>query len=1143
MPSSAWWGLLAAAGVSLCGAARVSGIAYRPFTEDPPIPAPAMDDYDGVLLLKFHNGLAVEAAAEPALFFESEDPGLAADLAALNLALGQALAEHPEPTFSRPAGVLRAEHAEAESSIGEALPDLTRFFDVRVPDHARAVPLVETAYLRPHPAPPPTADLSPNQGYLHGAASNGYDVFYAWSRPGGNGSQAKLIDIEYDWTFAHEDLKMGATNLLWGNLYSAFGPDHGNASLGISAALSNGFGIHGIVHRGAVYAVSSVSAGYWVMANAVNQAVGFTAPGDVILIEQQASNTTFGAFCPVEMYADVYSAIVNASALGRVVIEPAGNGGLDLDHPGWSNIFQRATRDSSAILVGAGVATNRARCVFPSWGSCYGSRLDIQGWGDSSVATLGYGDLAGTVATNRYTRTFGGTSSASALSAAVAAALQSYARVRHGLSLTPRQVRANLAQSGYPQTFGPAGAIGPLPNLRNAFAAADALAGLHVAPADGLSAAGFYGGPFAPSNKVYALTNTWTAAVTWAASHTQAWLQVAPTGGTLAAGAVTQLTVSIQASATSLPASVYAGPLVVTNVTGGLACSRPMGLNITPAPQVITFTNLGPQTATNVVLLNPTASSGLPVALAILSGPGVLAGSNLSFTGIGAVQVGATQAGNQNWLPAAPVINLIQVNPAVAGLALQPLNQVYDGTPRVVYAVTTPTGLPTTVTYNGVTAPPVPAGMYTVNGQVVDPRYVGALQATLTVARASQVIAFAPIPDQVVTSRVALSAAADSGLPVAFQVSSGPAVLSGGAVLSFTGTGRVTVSASQGGDANWNPAPPVARAFAVSKVSQTLAFPPIPDQVVTSRVTLSAAASSGLPVSFAVRSGPGRITGGVHLAFTGTGTVVVAASQAGNATWSPAPTVERAVKVGPVPSPIVGLAGGDYDGDGKADPSLYDARTGTWRVRLSTAGYERFVFAGLLGGSGWLPAPADYDGDRRSDPAVYRPGAGDWELMLSAGGYASLYRRAFLDGRDSVPCSGDFDGDARADYGLYQEPTGAWTLKCSSIAYGLVALPGFLGGTGRSAAPSDFDGDGKADPAVYTRADGTWTVRLSGAGYAPVSASALLGGPGWLPVPADYDGDRKADPAVMRPDSGDWAVRLSGSRYDRFDLPRFLGGW
>ena len=460
-------------------------LSYRSFDHDQSLyPPPLSNEYSGVLILKFHNDSNLAAAPAG---FQSVAPGDARDLASIQEAFMRAKANAPEREFTRPASDLLVERMLAERNAGGELPDLTQFYTVRVADYRvaceflqtlRTNRLVEAVYARPLPVPPPTPPLTSAQFYLASSASkNGYDVVYARTRPGGDGSRARLIDIEYQWTLDHEDLQKSLTNILWGTQYTNFGPDHGTAALGISAAIHNSYGMDGIIYGAHIDMICSTdSGGNWVLANAINQATSLTAPGDIILLEQQGYNSALTNYCPVEYYPDVYSAIANATALNRVIIEPAGNGYFNLDDPVWGGIFQRATRDSGAIMVGAGTAANRARCSF----SDYGSRVDIQGWGDSSVATLGYGDLWGSSEINYYTRSFSGTSSASALSAGVAALLQSCARASYGFSLPTLMLRSNLVQSGYPQTYGLAGNIGPLPNLNNALAADDATLQLRI---------------------------------------------------------------------------------------------------------------------------------------------------------------------------------------------------------------------------------------------------------------------------------------------------------------------------------------------------------------------------------------------------------------------------------------------------------------------------------------------------------------------------------------------------------------------------------------------------------------------------------------------------------------------------------------
>ncbi|NCA82990.1 MAG: exo-alpha-sialidase, partial [Opitutae bacterium] len=79
--------------------------------------------------------------------------------------------------------------------------------------------------------------------------------------------------------------------------------------------------------------------------------------------------------------------------------------------------------------------------------------------------------------------------------------------------------------------------------------------------------------------------------------------------------------------------------------------------------------------------------------------------------------------------------------------------------------------------------------------------------------------------------------------------------------------------------------------------NQMIDFPAIGDKSTTVSVGLSATASSGLPVFFDVDSGPAIITGLTNLSFTGTGTVSIVASQAGNGDWNAAPNVTNTFNV------------------------------------------------------------------------------------------------------------------------------------------------------------------------------------------------------------------------------------------------------
>ena len=237
-------------------------------------------------------------------------------------------------------------------------------------------------------------------------------------------------------------------------------------------------------------------------------------------------------------------------------------------------------------------------------------------------------------------------------------------------------------------------------------------------------------------------------------------------------------------------------------------------LVVSKGSQSIEFGEIGAQVATNTVVLEAEASTGMAVKFGVLSGPGKVEGNVLTFTGAGTVTVMALQEGDANWAQAT-ALRSFEVSKAVAEVSLGGLAQVHDGTGRVVEVETVPEGLPVRVTYDDSEEAPVAAGSYAVAAVVDDARWDGSATGTLVVSKGSQSIAFEEIGEQIATNTVTLGAVASSGLGVAYTVE-GPAEVSGN-VLTFTGAGTVMVTASQGGDGNWEAAEPVSVSFGVAK--------------------------------------------------------------------------------------------------------------------------------------------------------------------------------------------------------------------------------------------------------------------------------------------------------------------------------------
>ena len=221
-------------------------------------------------------------------------------------------------------------------------------------------------------------------------------------------------------------------------------------------------------------------------------------------------------------------------------------------------------------------------------------------------------------------------------------------------------------------------------------------------------------------------------------------------------------------------------------------------------------------------------------------------------------------------------------------------------------------------------------------------------------------------------------------------------------------------------------------------------------------------------------------------------------------------------------------AGGDYDGDGRQDPVLYNHGTGEWRVTLSSSNYTS-TLTRSFGGNGFVPVPGDYDGDGKTDFCTYNPVTGQWSYFLSRYNY-SMVLDVFWGGLGYTPIGGrDFDGDGISDFAVYQRSTGRWMVLQSSTG-GTTVLNIAFGGAGYSLVPGDYDGDRRADPALYQRATGTWYVLESSTGYTTTIA-AQWGIVGDQPVPGDYDGDGKFDFTVYRRSAGYWFVLKSTTGY------------
>jgi hypothetical protein len=216
----------------------------------------------------------------------------------------------------------------------------------------------------------------------------------------------------------------------------------------------------------------------------------------------------------------------------------------------------------------------------------------------------------------------------------------------------------------------------------------------------------------------------------------------------------------------------------------------------------------------------------------------------------------------------------------------------------------------------------------------------------------------------------------------------------------------------------------------------------------------------------------------------------------------------------------------DYDGDGKADLTLWSDSTGAWQLeRSSERDNPQANQEELWGTAGDRTLLGDYDGDGKTDLAVFRPSAGTWLIKRSSDGSALV--KAWGVATD-IPVPGDYDGDGKTDLAVFRPSDGHWyVLRSSDAQYQITAWGAGVAPYLDVPVPGDYDGDGKTDLAVFRRATGTWLIRRSSDG-AYISKAWGLGSD--VPVAGDYDGDGQADLAVWRGATGVWFVWRSADQ-------------
>ena len=419
-----------------------------------------------------------------------------------------------------------------------------------------------------------------------------------------------------------------------------------------------------------------------------------------------------------------------------------------------------------------------------------------------------------------------------------------------------------------------------------------------------------------------------------------------PEGGEPAPFRVESLdeTLSLDPPATPGSRPFQLGENAVTEAVASLSAagvSKSSGsVTVTKVAQTITAV-AGPEDPVVGDTFTPvaTSDSGLAVDVAVSGAGCSLADGDVTFDAVGSCTITYTQAGDDQYAAADPVVQTFTVVAAVpvpsaatSTITVDEVSIVADGVASSTVTVqlkdaagnnltsggadvtlSTDLGTLSSVTDNGdgtytATLTATTAGTATITG-TVDGAAISA-SATVTVTALQQTISVTTgLPSEAkVGDTFTPVATSTSGLPVAITVASGSSCSISGGVVTFDAVGSCQLLYDQAGNATFAAAPQVSEAVTVAKQPQSITVTsPLPsDAKVGDTFTPEAESTSDLPVTITVAAGSSSvcsIDGSGEVTFLTEGSCALVYTQVGDATFAAAPEVSEAVTVAAAAAP------------------------------------------------------------------------------------------------------------------------------------------------------------------------------------------------------------------------------------------------
>jgi len=326
--------------------------------------------------------------------------------------------------------------------------------------------------------------------------------------------------------------------------------------------------------------------------------------------------------------------------------------------------------------------------------------------------------------------------------------------------------------------------------------------------------------------------------------------------------------------------------------------------------QTITFGPLANEPInTQPFTVSATASSGLPVSFATTTSACTISGDTVTLLASGTCTIKASQPGNSSYKSAPTVTQSFTVSLLSQTITFGPLANQQMGTAPFDLTATASSGLPVSFasttsacSVSGSTVTLLGGGQCTIKasqgGNSTDAAAPTVTQS-FQVSQLSQTITFGTVSNQSMgAAPFPISATATSGLPVSFASTTTATCSVSGNMVTVIASGQCKIKATQSGNVTYAAAPVVTQSFEINQLSQTITFGTLSNQTLeTATFTLSATASSGLPVSFTSTTTGKCSISGTTVTLIATGKCNINATQKGDATYAAAPAVTQSFQI------------------------------------------------------------------------------------------------------------------------------------------------------------------------------------------------------------------------------------------------------